>query len=190
MRGELQHSALCSFCPLCPLIQRSKEHSPDREEARAFKRGLCEHTSGLIVEVLCQEPRMSAQKTDSSDEIQQRRDELQLVIEERQASTMHDMREMMAELMRNNGPSESSSAEGSAAARASPRGAEPTAVKGNGAEDSAAERGSQEGAEPTAAARQTSAAGAATARGGARGYSLQQEHERRLFVKMPRVVLE
>ena len=47
----------------------------------------------------------------------------------------------MVELMRNNGPSESSSAEGSAAVRASPRGAEPTAVRGNGAEDSAAEKG-------------------------------------------------
>ena len=63
---------------------------------------------------------MSAQERDSSDEIQQLRNELQLVIEERQASMMHDMREMMAELMRNNGRSESSSAEGSAAVRASP----------------------------------------------------------------------
>ena len=53
------------------------------------------------------------------------------MIKERQASMMHVMREMMAELMRNNGPSESSSAEGSAAVRASPRGAEPTAVRGN-----------------------------------------------------------
>ena len=78
---------------------------------------------------------MSAQ---SSDKIQHPRNELQLVIEKRQASIMHDMREMMAELMRNNGPSESSSAEGSAAVRASPRGAELTAVRGNGAEDSAA----------------------------------------------------
>ena len=84
---------------------------------------------------------------------------------------MHDMREMLAELMRNNGPSESSSAEGSAAVRARPRGAEPTAVRRNGAEDSAAERGSQQGAEPTAAARQISAVGAATAGGGARGYT-------------------
>ena len=84
---------------------------------------------------------------------------------------MHDMREMMAELMRNNGPSESSSAESSAVIRPSRRGAEPTAVRGNGAEDSAAERGSQQGAEPTAAARQIPAAGAATARGGARGYT-------------------
>ena len=63
---------------------------------------------------------MSAQERDLSDEIQQLRNELQLAIEERQASMMHDMREMMAALMRNNGMSESSSAEGSAAARASP----------------------------------------------------------------------
>ena len=84
---------------------------------------------------------MSAQEKDSSDEIQQLRNELQLTIEERQASMMHDMRKMLAELMRNNGPSESSSAEGSAAVRASPRMAEPTAVRGNGAEDSAAEKG-------------------------------------------------
>ena len=79
----------------------------------------------------------------------------------------------MIELMRNNGPSECSSAEGSAAVRPSPRGAEPTAVRGNGAEDSAAERGSQQGADPTAAAaaRQISAAGAATAGGGAQGYT-------------------
>ena len=112
---------------------------------------------------------MSAQERDSSNEIQQLRNELQLVMEERQASMMHDMRETMAELMRNNGPSEFSSAESSAAVRASPRAAEPTAVRGNGAEDSAAGRGIQQGAEPTAAARQISAAGAATAGGGARG---------------------
>ena len=112
---------------------------------------------------------MSAQEKDFSDEIQQLRNELQLVIKERQASMMHDVREMMAELMRNNGPSESSSAEGSAAVRASPRGAEPTAVRGGGAKDNAADRGSQQGAETTAAARQIFAAGAATARGGARG---------------------
>ena len=114
---------------------------------------------------------MSAQERDSSDEIRHLRNELQLVIEERQASMMHDMREMMAELMRNNGPPESSSADGSAAVRASPRGAKPTAVRGNGAEDRAAERGSQQGAETTSAARQFSVAGAATAGGGARGYT-------------------
>ena len=39
---------------------------------------------------------MSAQERDSSDEVQQLRNELQLVIEERQVSMMHDMREMMA----------------------------------------------------------------------------------------------
>ena len=104
------------------------------------------------------------------DEIQQLSNELQLVIEERQESIIRDMGEMMAELVRNSGPSESSSAEGSAAVRVSPRGAESTAVRGNGAEDSAAERGSQQGAEPTAAARHISAAGAAAAGGGARGY--------------------
>ena len=65
---------------------------------------------------------MSAQDRDSSEEIQQLRNELQLVIEKRQASMMHDMREMMAELMSNNGPSESSSAEGSAAVRAIAKG--------------------------------------------------------------------
>ena len=113
---------------------------------------------------------MSAQERDSLDEIQQLRSELQLLIE-RQALMMHDMREIMVELMRNNGPSESSSAEGSAAVMASPRGAKPAAVRGNGAEDSAAERSSQQGADPTAAARQISAAGAATAGGGARGFT-------------------
>ena len=61
---------------------------------------------------------MSAQDRDSSDEIQQLRNELQLVIEERQASMMHDTREMVSEFMRNNSPSESSSA----AVRATPRG--------------------------------------------------------------------
>ena len=38
---------------------------------------------------------MSAQERASSDEIQQLRSKLQLVIEERQASMMHDMREMI-----------------------------------------------------------------------------------------------
>ena len=114
---------------------------------------------------------MSEQKRDSLDEIQQVSNEIQLEIEEIQASMMHDMREMMAELMRINGPSESSSTGGSAAISASPRGAELTTLRGNGAEDCAAERGSQQGDEPTAGARQFSAAGAATAGGGARGYA-------------------
>ena len=112
---------------------------------------------------------MSAQERDPMNDIQQLKGELQLKIflEERQASMMHDMREMMAELMRNNGPSESSSADGSAGVRGSPRGAKSTAERGNSAKDSAAVRGSPRGAEPTAA-RQISAA-AATAGGGARG---------------------
>ena len=97
--------------------------------------------------------------------------ELQLMIEARQASMMHDMREMMAKLMRNNNPSESSSAEGSAAIRASPRGVEPTAARGNVAEDSAAERGSQQYAEHNAAARHISSVGVATAGRGPRGYT-------------------
>ena len=42
MRGELQHSALCSFSPLCPIIQRRKEHSSDREAVRASRLGLYE----------------------------------------------------------------------------------------------------------------------------------------------------
>ena len=81
---------------------------------------------------------------------------------------IQDMREMMAELMRNNSPSESSSTEDSAAVRRSPRGAEPTAARGISAEDRAPVRRSPRGAEPTAA-RQNSAAAAANAEGGARG---------------------
>ena len=53
----------------------------------------------------------SAQEKDSTkDEMHQLRSELQLMMEEKQASMMHAMREMMAEFMRNNGRSESSSA--------------------------------------------------------------------------------
>ena len=61
------------------------------------------------------------------------------MMEEKQASIMQDMRKMMAEFVRNNDPSESSSAEGSAA------------VRGNSADYSEAVRGSPRGAEPTAA---------------------------------------
>ena len=58
----------------------------------------------------------SAQEQKSTkDEMHQLRSELQLMMGEKQASMMHGMREMMAEFMRNNGRSESSSAEGSAA---------------------------------------------------------------------------
>ena len=61
------------------------------------------------------------QEQDSAkDEIHQLRSELQMMMEERQASMMHAIREMMAEFMRNNGRSESSSAEGSAAVGGEP----------------------------------------------------------------------
>ena len=73
---------------------------------------------------------------------------------------------LVTELIGNNGPSESGSAKGSTAVRASTQASEPTVVRRNGADDSAAERGSQQGVELTAAARQNSAA-AATVGGGA-----------------------
>ena len=103
---------------------------------------------------------MSSQERHSADEFQQLRSELQPIVEEKQASMIQDMREMMAELMRNSDPSVFSSAEGSAT------------VRGSSTEDSAAVRGRPRGAEPTAA-RQTSAAAVAAAAdaagGGARG---------------------
>ena len=52
------------------------------------------------------------------------RSELELMMEERQASMVHAMRDMMAEFTRNNGRSESSRAEGSAAVAGRPREAE------------------------------------------------------------------
>ena len=99
------------------------------------------------------------------------------MMEERQASMMHYMREVMAQCIRNNGPSESCSAQGSAVVRASPRGAEYTAVGENGAEDSSAEGVSQHGAELTAAARPISDAGAATV-GGVEHDDKQQQQQR------------
>ena len=84
----------------------------------------------------------SAQEQDSTkDEMHQLRSELQVVMEEKQASMMHAMREMMAESMRNNGRSESGSAEGSAAVRGSPRGAEPIAARETSAAAPAAAAG-------------------------------------------------
>ena len=72
----------------------------------------------------------SAQEQDSTiDEILQLTSELQLMREERQESSMHAMREVMAEFMRNNDRSESSRAEGRTAVEGSPRGAEPTAAR-------------------------------------------------------------
>ena len=45
------------------------------------------------------------------------------MMEEKQASIMQDVREMIAELMRNSGPSEFNNAEDSAAVRGNPQGA-------------------------------------------------------------------
>ena len=88
----------------------------------------------------------STQEQDSNrDEIHQLSSELQLMMEENQASMMHAMREMMAEFMRNNGRSESGSAEGSTAVGGSPRGAEPTAARDNTAAAAAAGGGARRG---------------------------------------------
>ena len=73
------------------------------------------------------------------------------MMEEKQASIKHAMRETMAEFIGNNGRSESSSAEGSAAVRGSPRGAEPTAARETSAA-AAAGGGAREG---TTAGRET-----------------------------------
>ena len=51
------------------------------------------------------------------------------MMEEKQELMTQDVKEMMTELIRNNGPSESSSAEGSAAVRGSSRGIESTSVR-------------------------------------------------------------
>ena len=61
---------------------------------------------------------MSSQVHDPKDEFQQLSNELQLMIEEKQAWIMQGTREMMTELtMGNNSPPESSRAESSAAVR-------------------------------------------------------------------------
>lgn len=66
------------------------------------------------------------EKDPPKHEIYQLRGEFQLMIEERQTSMMHAMRNMVAEFMRNNGRSEFSTAEGSAAVGKRPRGVELT----------------------------------------------------------------
>ena len=68
--------------------------------------------------------------------------------EEKRALKMKDMMEMMAEFMKNNGPLECSSDDGSAVVRGSPRRAEATDVRGDIAEDIAAVRGAREGLNP------------------------------------------
>ena len=128
---------------------------------------------------------MSPQERDSSDVVQQLPNELQLVIEEREESMMHDMRKVMSELIRNNGPPASSSAEGSADVRASPRGAEPAAVRGNGAED----RGvANKGLHPLL--RQDKFLLLVLLLPEEEREDIQQQQERGFLLKMPRVVWE
>ena len=71
----------------------------------------------------------ASEQESTKDEMHRPRSELQLMMEEKQASMMHGMREIMTQFMRNDGRSESGSAEGSAAVGGSPRGAEPTAAR-------------------------------------------------------------
>ena len=75
------------------------------------------------------------------------------MMDEQQASMVQDLRERVVELMRNTGPSESSSYEGSVAVRGGPRGSEPTSVQQTSAAAAAAARGGAE--RDTTAARQT-----------------------------------
>ena len=137
--GEFEHSALRSLLRL-PLTSLSyytttiNQKSSERVAVRASGLGLHEHASDRTFETWYQESRMSvkgsAQEQDSAkDEIHQLRSELQLMMEDRQAPLIHAMKEMMAEFMRNNGRSESSSVEGSAAVRWRPRGDEPTVAR-------------------------------------------------------------
>ena len=101
------------------------------------------------------------------------------MMEERQASIMQEMREMVAELTRN-------SAEDSAAVRESPRGAEPTAVRGNSAEDSAAVKGARVGLNPLLYDKLLLLLLLLEAE----REEIQQQQERRRLVRMPRVMLE
>lgn len=64
----------------------------------------------------------------SKEDIQQLRNDFQLVVEHWQVSTMHALIGMMSKFMRNTGRSQSSSAGSGAAGREGPRGAEPSAV--------------------------------------------------------------
>ena len=100
---------------------------------------------------------MSSQERDSINEIHQRlKNELHLILEEEQASMMKYPGEMMAVLTRNNGPSESNSAEST------------DVLRGSSAGDNTVVRESPRGAEPNAS-RQRSAAAAPDGGGGAGG---------------------
>ena len=73
--------------------------------------------------------RSAHEEHNSPGEVQDMRHKVKLAIEHSQASTMNVMRDMMAEFTRNNGRSESGSAEGSAAVGQIPRGIAPAAVR-------------------------------------------------------------
>ena len=73
--------------------------------------------------------RSAQERHSTKDEMHQLRSDLQLMMEEKQASMMHAIREKMTEFMKKNSQSESGSAESSAAVGGSPRGAEPTAAR-------------------------------------------------------------
>ena len=85
----------------------------------------------------------ASEQESTKDEMHRPRSELQLMMEEKQASMMHGMREMMTQFMRNDGRSESGSAEGSAAVGGSPREAEPPAAREMSAAAAAAGDGAQ-----------------------------------------------
>ena len=80
----------------------------------------------------------ASEQESTKDEMHRPRSELQLMMEEKQASMMHGMREIMTQFMRNDGRSESGSAEGSAVVGGSPRGAEPPAARETSAAAAAA----------------------------------------------------
>ena len=93
----------------------------------------------------------------------------------------------MAEILRNNGPSEYSSVENNPAVRGSPPGTEPTAARGNSADDRAAVRGSPRGAEPTSVQHTSAAVPAAGGAGqgdmtSSRETTLQEDASRNLGV--------
>ena len=84
---------------------------------------------GLVPEAKMPSERSAHVEHDSPGEVQDLRREVKLTIEHSQASMMNAMRDVMAELTRNNGRSESCSAEGSASVGQIPRGIVPAAVR-------------------------------------------------------------
>ena len=101
----------------------------------ASRFGLYEHTSDWTIEVWYQKPSCLRRgrltwSTILRVKFKYLRRELKLAIEHSQASMMNATRDMIAEFTRDNGRSESGSAEGSATIGQIPRGIVPTAVTG------------------------------------------------------------